>query len=51
MYRLISPIILECRSIKTDSDKTVQSESFSFFTRVPFSKRKSLTSISIAIQR
>ena len=49
--RLISLIILECRSIKTDSDKAVQSESFLFITRVPFSKRKSLATISIDIQR
>ena len=32
--RLTSLIILECRSIKTDSDKAVQFESFSFITRL-----------------
>ena len=42
VYRLISPIIEKCKSTKTDSDKTVQSESSSFVTRVLFSKRKSL---------
>ena len=49
--RLISLIILECRKIKTDADKAVQSKSFSFITRVPFSKRKSLATISVDIQR
>ena len=51
MCRLISPIILECRSMKTDSEYFVQSESLSFVTRVPFSKWKSLATISVAVQR
>ena len=46
VYRLISPITLECRSMKIDSDKTVQYESFSFVTGVSFSKRKSLATLS-----
>ena len=35
VYRLISPIILKCRSMKTDSDESKYS---SFFTRVTFSR-------------
>ena len=50
VYRLITPIIMECRSTKIDFDKTVQSES-SCATRVPFSKRKSFITKPIDEQR
>ena len=47
VYRLMSPIIMDSRSMKTHSYKTVQFESFSFVTRVPFSTRKSLTTTDV----